>query len=145
MSCVKKWGLKDTAFFKKVKKFYSKSSLPKEFEIYDYPYFIYLKYLGENKEEKEMFTLTSSAFENGGIIPDKNVEDSLVSPPLKWENAPEGTECFFLVMTDQDIPGQYRENLGKGFVQLQRHFFFRRKSRLSRLFFDFLVLVILVF
>ncbi len=63
-----------------------------------------------------MFTLTSPAFENGGIIPDKNVEDSVVSPPLKWDNAPDGTECFFLFMTDQDIPGQYRENLGRGFV-----------------------------
>ena len=63
-----------------------------------------------------MFTLTSSAFENGGTIPDKNVEDSLISPPLKWENAPKGTECFFLVLADQDIPGQYRENLGRGFV-----------------------------
>jgi Raf kinase inhibitor-like YbhB/YbcL family protein len=63
-----------------------------------------------------MFTLRSPAFENGGVIPDKNVEDSLVSPPLKWEKAPEGTSCFFLIMTDQDIPGQYRENLGRGFV-----------------------------
>ena len=63
-----------------------------------------------------MFTLTSSAFENKGVIPDKYVEDSVVSPPLKWEDAPEGTACFFLFMTDQDIPGQYRENLGRGFV-----------------------------
>lgn len=63
-----------------------------------------------------MFTLTSAAFGNGEIIPDKYVEDSVVSPPLKWEGAPEGTECFFLVMTDQDIPMQYRENLGRGFI-----------------------------
>ena len=63
-----------------------------------------------------MFTLTSSAFENGGTIPDKYVEDSLVSPPLKWENAPEGTECLFLIIADQDIPGQFRENLGRGFI-----------------------------
>lgn len=51
---LKKWGLIDTTFFKKVKNFYSKSSLPEEFTFYDYPYFIYLKYLGENKEEKKM-------------------------------------------------------------------------------------------
>lgn len=63
-----------------------------------------------------MFTLTSSAFKDGGIIPDKYVEDRVVSPPLQWENAPKGTACFFLVMTDQDIPGQYRQNLGRGFV-----------------------------
>ncbi|MFX1591804.1 MAG: hypothetical protein ACFFCL_03835, partial [Promethearchaeota archaeon] len=35
---LKKWGLGDTIFFKKVKKFYTNSSLPKEFKIYDYPY-----------------------------------------------------------------------------------------------------------
>lgn len=63
-----------------------------------------------------MFTLSSSAFHDGDIIPDKYVEDSLISPPLKWENPPDGTECFALVMLDQDIPGQYRENLGRGFV-----------------------------
>lgn len=63
-----------------------------------------------------MFALTSSAFENEGTIPAKYVEDSVVSPPLTWRNAPKGTECFFLVMTDQDIPGQYRENLGRGFI-----------------------------
>ena len=59
---LKKWGLKDATFFKKVKKFYSNSSLPKEFNIYDYPYFIYLKYLGENKEEKEMLQHIISQF-----------------------------------------------------------------------------------
>jgi ribose transport system ATP-binding protein len=63
-----------------------------------------------------MFTLTSSAFANGGTIPDEYAEDNVVSPPLKWENAPKGTECFFLFITDQDIPGQYRENLGRGFI-----------------------------
>ncbi|MFX1311259.1 MAG: hypothetical protein ACFFHD_01430 [Promethearchaeota archaeon] len=51
---LKKWGIKDATFFKKVKDFYSNTSLPEEFKIYDYPYFIYLKYLGENKEEKVM-------------------------------------------------------------------------------------------
>ena len=51
---LKKWGLKGTTFFKKVRDFYSKSSISKEFPFYEYPYFIYLKYLGENKEEKKM-------------------------------------------------------------------------------------------
>lgn len=63
-----------------------------------------------------MFTLSSPAFENGGVIPGKHVEDSIVSPPLQWKDAPEGTACFFLFMTDQDIPAQYRKNLGRGFV-----------------------------
>lgn len=63
-----------------------------------------------------MFRLSSPAFKDGGAIPENYVEDRFTSPPLKWENAPDGTACFFLLMTDQDIPGQFRENLGRGFV-----------------------------
>ena len=63
-----------------------------------------------------MFTLSSPAFEDGSVIPDNYVEDRLVSPPLTWENPPAGTECFAIVMLDQDIPGEYRKNLGRGFV-----------------------------
>ena len=63
-----KWGLKDTTFFKKVKDFYLKSSLPKEFRYYEYPYFIYLKYLGANKEEnkilQQIISQLPSIFEN---------------------------------------------------------------------------------
>jgi hypothetical protein len=51
---LKKWGLKDDDFFKKVKTFYSNTSHPEEFAFYEYPYFIYLKYLGESKEEKKL-------------------------------------------------------------------------------------------
>ena len=68
---LKKWGLGDIAFFKKVKKFYTNSSLPIEFKIYDYPYFIYLKYLGENKVEKEMLQHIINQFPN---IFEKNKE-----------------------------------------------------------------------
>ncbi|UCC18432.1 MAG: hypothetical protein JSV62_09975 [Promethearchaeota archaeon] len=59
---LRKWGLGDVVFFKKVKLFYTNSSLPKEFEMYDYPYFMYLKYLGENKKEKEMLQHIISQF-----------------------------------------------------------------------------------
>ncbi|MFW9820898.1 MAG: hypothetical protein ACFFE5_14920 [Candidatus Thorarchaeota archaeon] len=52
---LQKWGYKDANLFKKVKHFYSSSSLPKEFSFYEYPYFIYLKYLGESTNEKETF------------------------------------------------------------------------------------------
>ncbi|MFX0039579.1 MAG: hypothetical protein ACFFCY_04965 [Promethearchaeota archaeon] len=68
---LKKWGLGDAAFFKKVKKFYTTCSLPTEFKIYDYPYFIYLKYLGENKEEKEILQHIIDQFP---IIFEKNKE-----------------------------------------------------------------------
>jgi hypothetical protein len=51
---LKKWGLEAPTFFKKVKDFYSTCSLPQEYTMYDYPYFVYLKYLGETKDEKKI-------------------------------------------------------------------------------------------
>lgn len=50
---LKKWGFKDASFYKKVKQFYSTCTLPKEYQLYEYPYFIYLRYLGDSKEEKQ--------------------------------------------------------------------------------------------
>ncbi|MFX1375960.1 MAG: hypothetical protein ACFFA0_09130 [Promethearchaeota archaeon] len=68
---LKKWGLRDTNFFNKVKTFYSNSSFPEEFKIYDYPYFIYLKYLGKNKEEKKRLQSIINQFPR---ISEKNKE-----------------------------------------------------------------------
>ncbi|MHA2393212.1 MAG: hypothetical protein ACXAEX_14825 [Promethearchaeota archaeon] len=51
---LKKWGFNEAFFFEKVKNFYSNSSLPEEFTLYNYPYFIYLKYLGRSQKEKSM-------------------------------------------------------------------------------------------
>jgi len=51
---LKKFGFEDKNFFSKVRSFYVKTQIPEEIQIYDYPYFIYLKSLGENKEEKKM-------------------------------------------------------------------------------------------
>ncbi len=51
---IKKWGMQDNVFFKKVKDFFTNYSLPEDFALYNYPYFMYLKYLGETKEEKKM-------------------------------------------------------------------------------------------
>ena len=51
---LKKFGFEDKNFFSKVRTFYAKTQIPEEIQIYDYPYFMYLKYLGENKEEKKM-------------------------------------------------------------------------------------------
>ncbi|MBY9003711.1 MAG: hypothetical protein KGD73_07040 [Candidatus Lokiarchaeota archaeon] len=66
---LKKWGLKDADFFKKVKFFYSNSPPPGEFTFYGAPiYLFYLKYLGENKEEKKILqhiiSLIPSILEN---------------------------------------------------------------------------------
>ena len=51
---LQKFGFKDKNFFSKVRTFYVKTRIPEEIQIYDYPYFLYLKYLGENKEDKKM-------------------------------------------------------------------------------------------
>jgi ribose transport system ATP-binding protein len=51
-----------------------------------------------------MFSLKSSAFENGGTIPEKFAEMNQVSPALSWEDAPAGTQSFALALTDPDVP-----------------------------------------
>jgi hypothetical protein len=50
-------------------------------------------------------TLTTTAFEDGGIIPDKytmNAGASAVSPKLEWSHVPEGTVSFALILHDPD-------------------------------------------
>ncbi len=48
-------------------------------------------------------TLTSSAFLDGGMIPDKHAQPGRdVSPPLSWSGAPDSTASFVLLMHDID-------------------------------------------
>ena len=50
-------------------------------------------------------TLASSAFADGGVIPDKYTQASgttPVSPALSWDNVPAGTVSFTLIMHDPD-------------------------------------------
>jgi hypothetical protein len=60
----------------------------------------------ETKQEKTMeLKITSSAFEEGGMIPKKYTCDAEnVSPPLLWSNAPSGTKSFALINDDPDAP-----------------------------------------
>jgi Raf kinase inhibitor-like YbhB/YbcL family protein len=52
------------------------------------------------------FQLKSPTFSNGGAIPPKFTCDGPdVSPELSWNDPPEGTKAFALIMDDPDAPG----------------------------------------
>jgi Raf kinase inhibitor-like YbhB/YbcL family protein len=56
---------------------------------------------------KPRLTLTTSAFEDGGIIPNKftmAANGTPVSPKLTWTNVPDGTVSFALILHDPDTP-----------------------------------------
>lgn len=47
----------------------------------------------------------SSAFENEGTIPvEFTAKGANISPPLSWENLPEGTRSVAIIVTDYDAP-----------------------------------------
>lgn len=49
--------------------------------------------------------ITSPAFEDGGLIPEKHTCDGMdVSPALGWDSGPEGTKTFALICDDPDAP-----------------------------------------
>ena len=54
----------------------------------------------------EIFKLSSTAFSNGGRIPERYTCIGLdVSPPLRWEGYPLEAESFTLIVEDVDAPG----------------------------------------
>lgn len=54
---------------------------------------------------KRMLKVTSSAFQNGGVIPSKYTADGAdVSPPLKFEGIPTGARTLALICDDPDAP-----------------------------------------
>ncbi len=51
------------------------------------------------------FTLTSTAFPDGGAIPDTyTCSGENLSPPLQWMGAPAATQSFTLLVVDPDAP-----------------------------------------
>jgi Raf kinase inhibitor-like YbhB/YbcL family protein len=61
---------------------------------------------GAEPKTPQKFALTSTAFQAGAEIPRKYTCDGEdVSPPLRWQNAPAGTQAFALIVDDPDAPG----------------------------------------
>jgi len=59
----------------------------------------------ELKKTFNMMTLTSSAFADGGIIPERySPFGADINPPLSWSDAPAGVRSFALIMEDPDVP-----------------------------------------
>jgi Raf kinase inhibitor-like YbhB/YbcL family protein len=56
-----------------------------------------------------MITITSSAFQQGAVIPKEHTgEGTDVSPPLAWSGIPAGTKSLALICDDPDAPSAKR-------------------------------------
>ena len=56
-------------------------------------------------KSRQELTLTSSAFNEGSMIPVKyTLNSENISPDLSWKGSPGGTKSFVIIMEDPDIP-----------------------------------------
>jgi Raf kinase inhibitor-like YbhB/YbcL family protein len=62
--------------------------------------------LPKRKPRARPFTLRSAAFADGDVIPERFAEAGGVSPPLEWDEPPEGARSFALTITDPDVPAE---------------------------------------
>ena len=62
-------------------------------------------------QSETSFQLTSVAFSQGSAIPREfSCEGANQSPPLVWENVPEGTQSLALILSDMTWVNQRKEN-----------------------------------
>jgi Raf kinase inhibitor-like YbhB/YbcL family protein len=81
------------------------ASYPKSFMVLTAAALLASACHGADKKGGRMITVTSEAFKSGAAIEKKYTEDgSDVSPPISWQNVPEGSKELALICDDPDAP-----------------------------------------
>lgn len=61
----------------------------------------------------DTFTLTSTVFEEGGMMPARfTCDGENINPPLKIGTIPDGTMSLAITVVDPDIPSEVQEKMG---------------------------------
>lgn len=70
-------------------------------------------YITPSNQEDMSFTISTSAFKEGEVVPSKfTCDGDNISPEMRIENVPEGTVSFALLMDDPDIPDSVKQARG---------------------------------
>lgn len=67
---LKKLGIKNDSFFSKVRNYYNSLKLPEQFQIYDYPYYVFLKYCKQSTKDDD--ELLSNIIKNAILMMQEN-------------------------------------------------------------------------